>query len=111
MPSDKKSPETLDEKVVAKEEAPTRYVKPYRDHGVESPVVRPPSVSQMAAQAQPISDAESENSVSGRLVQASFSDGEVTIRLAHATASMRALARLLAAQGLEVEIVVRRRAP
>ena len=114
MPPDKKTPTTLDDekKVVVEEQAPTRYVKPYRDHGVESPMARPPSVSQIAAQAPaPAPAAESENGVSGRLVQADFNDGEFILRLAHASASMRAIAQLLAAQGLEVEIVVRRRTP
>lgn len=109
MSSDKKAPETLDEKVVVEEQAPTRYVKPYRDYGMESPMVRPPSVSQLAAQAAPISEIESDTSVRGRLVQVVFEKGEFTVRLAHASASMRALAQLLTAQGLEVEIVVRRR--
>lgn len=112
--ADKKTPTTLDErKVVVEQHAPTKYVKPYRDHGVESPMARPPSVSQLAAQAAPtsaVSGAESEG-VRGRLVQADFNEGECIIRLAGASASMRALAQLLAAQGLEVEIVVRRRIP
>lgn len=116
----KKTPATLDEKtkplapvekkvVAVEEQAPTKYVKPYRDHGVESPMPRPPSVSQLAAQAAPTT-AEPDG-VRGRLVQADFNEGEFILRLADASASMRALAQLFAAQGLEVEIVVRRRTP
>ena len=106
-----KPPATLDEAPpeppVVEEQAPTRYVRPYRDHGVESPMARSPSASQMALQAAAVPEAE--DGVRGTLAQAVLDGGDFTIRLAHASASMRALAQLLAAQGLEVEIVVVRR--
>ena len=95
--------------VTREDNAPTHYVKPYRDHSVEQPMHRPPSASQMAAKAPPIADGE--GGVQGVMVQAAFDRGDFVVRLSNATASERALAQLLSAKGLEVEIVVRRRAP
>lgn len=77
---------------------------------MENPRKPSSSASQLAAMLPP-AEPIGEGSVRGRLTHADFEGGDFVLRLTGATASMRALAQLLGAQGLEVEIVVRRRAP
>lgn len=112
MAEDRSKTPTLDEPAPA---AKTRYVTPYADrtgphqahvdHSVSNPRARSPSASQMGAAAPTVVD----EGVRGVLARADFEGGDFVIRLASASASMRAMAQLTAAAGLEIEIVVRRR--
>lgn len=110
-PDDRSRAPTLDDpgrRPAVEQNAPTRYVRPHVDHAVANPRARPPSASQMAAQAPTL--AEASEGVRGTLAAAAFEGGDFVIRLVDASASMRAMVLLGTAIGAEIEIVVRRRA-